>query len=202
MHADSEQVQGCPQGFTRSKSHQLKTAQKLILFQITKRFHEEVHEDDKTKLIIRVPAFGDEKKLGTVTIIMVIALIYNAERDTGLVDAMDELKLTVVNLGTLSEGINRFSQWWVEMETELKNAGAKGSGLRPGKDKGRVKQLRGIWSGFKEDYFQYKTRVCDISLSKKMAKLHPICRSFGYKIIIHHRFRRQHGDNHEHLLYS
>lgn len=80
---------------------------------------------------------------------------------------MKRLNLTIIDLGALTEGVNKFVKWWVEMEIYIKDVETKGSGLRPGRDRARVKQVRKIWSDIKRDYLEYKTKVCyHINLAK------------------------------------
>ncbi|KIM23312.1 hypothetical protein M408DRAFT_28002 [Serendipita vermifera MAFF 305830] len=117
------------------------------LLEIMKRVPKEVLEVDTTKPSIRIPCFGEQA---------------GEERDMGLVDAVSELDLAIIDLGTLSTSVDRFVNWWADMETVLRNMEEKGSDLQPKKNKLRVRQLRKTWTGVREDYKQYKKKIIQL----------------------------------------
>lgn len=74
--------------------------------------------------------------------------------------AMKELNLVALNVAKLAEDVGKFAGWWVEMETALEKTEKDASGLKPGRDKLRVKAIRKQWTVIRDDYKQYKVQVC------------------------------------------
>ncbi|KIM23326.1 hypothetical protein M408DRAFT_332413 [Serendipita vermifera MAFF 305830] len=140
-----DKAQGAQEECTNALNKFRKVRQDLN--ELTKKIPEEIMETDKKKPSIRIPQFGDKTK---------------PKRDIELVDAVKELNLAIIDMGTLAESVDNFAAWWTGMETVLKTAGRSGSSLRPGKDKLRVKQLQKTWSKIQEDYKQYKTKIIQL----------------------------------------
>lgn len=117
------------------------------LNQIVKKSPEEIMKIDAKRPSIRIPHFGDKTK---------------PKRDLELVRAVLELNLEIIDFGTLGESIDGLESWSYGAEKVLQTAVRSSSSLRPGKDKLRVKQLQKTWTGMKEGFKQYKTRISQL----------------------------------------
>ncbi|KAG9052552.1 hypothetical protein FS842_009683 [Serendipita sp. 407] len=80
--------------------------------------------------------------------------------DSNIDLAMKQLHLPALEVAKLSENLNNFVKWWVEMETNLKAAFEKASELVPDKMRQyRVKQIKEIWTEIMNDYGSYKAEI-------------------------------------------
>ena len=84
----------------------------------------------------------------------------------------------------LAENVDNFAKWWSEVDMALSQAEKSTSGLRPGKDKIRVKWMQRTWTTIRDDYKQYKGQVC-LSIVIIIGLLNNILlsRSFSFKTI-------------------
>jgi hypothetical protein len=73
---------------------------------------------------------------------------------------MKELHLSLSEISTISENVDKYVEWWCSIGTILNKAESSVNSLRPGKDKLRVKSLQRIWTGLKDDYMHYESQVC------------------------------------------
>lgn len=83
-----------------------------------------------------------------------------AERDLDLEAAMKELNLVASDVAKLADDVGKFAGWWTGTETALSKAEKDARGLRPGKDRLRVKVIQKQWTIIRDDYKQYKAQVC------------------------------------------
>ncbi|KAG8795124.1 hypothetical protein FRC16_010210 [Serendipita sp. 398] len=74
--------------------------------------------------------------------------------------AMKQLHLPALEVAKLSGNVNNFVKWWSDMETNLKTASEKASGLVPDKRRQyRMKQIKEIWTEIMNDYRSYKAEM-------------------------------------------
>lgn len=77
-----------------------------------------------------------------------------------LEDTMKELNLIALDVAKLTDNVEKFANWWTEMETALGKAEKDASGLKPGMAKLRVQSIQKRWTTIQDDYKQYKSQVC------------------------------------------